>query len=51
MVLGDLVVLPRDTSLGCHTEVGDSSGDGNQGGDDVVETAFLRLLARVGVSD
>lgn len=45
VMLGDRVVLPGDTGLGCHTEVGDCSGDGNQGGDDVVETTFLQLSA------
>lgn len=44
VVLGDLVVLPGNTGLGSHTEVGDGSGDSDQGGDDVVETAFLLLL-------
>lgn len=51
VVLGDRVVLPGDTGLGCHTKVGNCSCDGNQGSDDVVETAFLLSLVGPGKLD
>ena len=46
VLFSDLDVVPADTVAGGHGEVGDGSGDGDDGGDDVVETLGLEEVSR-----